>query len=169
MNMITRRAALQAGLLGAVCGAAPPTAIGATSPILPPDLGFLRDAPLMNGERARFFMEREGIDALIVAQPANVFYVTNHWPQLARMGYTQTMFGVFARDSARPIALILNAFGYYYSHSDETAFTDRIVYTYTQPEPDSAAAPGTDDPPATPPLVLRVVDEDLVTPRERRR
>jgi Xaa-Pro aminopeptidase len=169
MNMITRRAALQAGLAGAVCTAAAPAVIGATPSIVPPDLAFLRDAPLMNGERARFFMEREGIDALVVAQPANVFYVTNHWPQLARMGYTQTMFGVFARDPGRPIALILNAFGYYYSHSDETAFTDRIVYTYTQPEADSGAASGASDPPATPPLMLRIVDEDLVTPRERRR
>jgi Xaa-Pro aminopeptidase len=167
--MITRRTALQAGLLGAVCTAAPPTALGGTSPIVPPDLSFLRDAPLMNGERARFFMEREGIDALVVAQPANVFYVTNHWPQLARMGYTHSMFGVFSRDPSRPIALILNAFGYYYSHSDETAFTDRIVFTYTQPETDSDAPVGTADPPATPPQMLRIVDEKLVTPRERRR
>jgi Xaa-Pro aminopeptidase len=169
MSKITRRTALQAGLLGAVCTATPPTAFGGTAPIVPPDLSFLRDAPLMNGERARFFMEREGIDALVVAQPANVFYVTNHWPQLARMGYTQSMFGVFSRDAGRPIALILNAFGYYYSHSDETAFTDRIVFTYTQPEPESQTVPGTDDPPATPPLMLRIVDEDLVTSRERRR
>lgn len=167
--MITRRTALQAGLLGAVCTAAPPTAMGKASAILPPDLSFLRDAPLMNGERARFFMEQEGLDALVVAQPANVFYVTNHWPQLARMGYTHSMFGIFCRDPSRPIALILHAFGYYYSHSDETAFTDRIVFTYTQPDPAAESAAGTDDPPATPPVMLRIMDEALVTPRERRR
>jgi Xaa-Pro aminopeptidase len=168
MTMITRRTALQAGLLGAVCTAAPPAAMSKASPIIPPDLAFLRDAPLMNGERARFFMEQEGIDALVVAQPANVFYVTNHWPQLARMGYTHTMFGIFCRDPARPIALVLNAFGYYYSHSDETAFTDRIVFTYTQADA-AATAAGPGDPPATPPVTLRIMDEALVTPRERRR
>jgi Xaa-Pro aminopeptidase len=169
MAMITRRTALQAGLLGAACTAAPPAAIGKPSAIVPPDLGFLRDAPLMNGERARFFMEQEGLDALVVTQPANVFYLTNHWPQLARMGYTHSMFGVFCRDPARPIALVLHAFGYYYSHSDESAFTDRIVFTFTQPDPAAEAAAGTDDPPATPPAALRIMDEALVTPRERRR
>lgn len=165
MSTITRRTALQAGLLGAACTALPPAA--AAAPV-PTDLSFLRDAPLMNGERARFFMRQEGIDAFVVARPMNVFYVTNHWPQLARMGYTHTMFGVFCRDPARPIALVLNAFGYYYSHSDETAFTDRIVFTYTQA--DEAAAPADPaDPPATAPLMLRIVDDSLVTPRERRR
>ena len=167
--MITRRTALQAGLLGAVCTAAPPATIGKPSAIVPPDLTFLRDAPLMNGERARYFMEQEGLDALVVTQPANVFYLTNHWPQLARMGYTHSMFGVFCRDPARPIALILHAFGFYYSHSDESAFTDRIVFTFTQPDPAAETAAGADDPPATPPAALRIMDETLVTPRERRR
>jgi len=168
MTMITRRTALQAGLLGAACAAAPPAAIGRAAPAGPPDLSFLRDAPLMNGERARFFMQQEGIDAFVVALPMNVFYVTNHWPQLARMGYTNTMFGVFCRDAARPIALVLNAFGYYYSHSDEPAFTDRIVFTYTQAD-ESAPTPDPADPPATSPLMLRIMDDSLVTPRERRR
>lgn len=167
--MITRRTALQAGLLGAVCTAVPPAAVGGTVPAVPPDLSFLRDSPLMNGERARFFMEQEGIDALVVAQPVNVFYVTNHWPQLARMGYTHSMFGVFCRDPGRPIALISNAFGYYYSHSDEAAFADRIVFTYTQADPEADAEAGADDPPAASPVMLRIVDEALVTPRERRR
>ncbi|HEU0224856.1 MAG TPA: M24 family metallopeptidase [Steroidobacteraceae bacterium] len=168
MTRLTRRQALQAGLLGAACAAAPgPAAAGRDRPV-PADLSFLRDSPLMDGDRARFFMRQEGMDALVVAQPANVFYVSNHWPQLARMGYTHTMFAVLARDPARPIALVLNAFGYYYSHSDETAFTDRIVYTYTQAD-GSAAPAGDGDPPAVEPQALRIVDEALVTPRERRR
>lgn len=169
MAMITRRTALQAGLLGAVCTAAPPHAMGGNSPVAAPDLSFLRDSPLMNGDRARFFMEQEGLDAIVVAQPANVFYVTNHWPQLARMGYSHSMFGVVCRDPARPIALIAHAFGYYYSHSDEAAFKDRIVFTYTQPQSEEKEAAATDDPPAAPPFMLRVVDEALLTRRERRR
>jgi Xaa-Pro aminopeptidase len=167
MSTITRRTALQAGFLGVACTALPATA-GSKAPPAPADLSFLRDAPLMNGERARFFMRQEGLDAIVVAQPMNVFYVTNHWPQLARMGYTHTMFGVFCRDPARPIALVLNAFGYYYSHSDETAFTDRIVFTYTQAD-EAAAAAGPGEPPAIAPQMLRIVDDTLVTPRERRR
>jgi Xaa-Pro aminopeptidase len=165
---ISRRAALQAGLLGAACTAAPYTRSAAAAAPSPPDLSFLRDSPLLHAERARHFMAREGLDALVVAQPPNVFYVTNHWSQLARMGYLHSMFGVFCRDPARPIALVAHAFGYYYSHSDESAFANRIVFTYTQPETSDEEAGG-DDPPAVPPTPLRIVDEDEVTPREKRR
>lgn len=168
MTMISRRAALQAGLMGAACAATSRTAVAGAAAPAPPDLGFLRDAPLMDGERARYFMAQEGLDALVVTQPVNVFYVSNHWPQLARMGYTHSMFAAFARDPARPIALVLNAFGYYYSHSDETAFTGRIVHTFTQAD-ESAAATGAGEAPAVAPTMLRIADESLVTPRERRR
>lgn len=167
--MISRRAALQAGLLGAGCMAAPAAATGGAAQIHPPALGFLRDSPLMNGERARYFMQREGIEALIVTHPANVFYVTNHWPQLDRMGYTHSMFGIFCRDPGAPLALIAHAFGYYYSHSDETAFPNRIVFTYTQPDSEAGGQADADDPPAVPPTMLRIVEESQVTPRERRR
>ncbi|MGQ0384633.1 MAG: M24 family metallopeptidase [Gammaproteobacteria bacterium] len=167
--MITRRTMLQAGVLGAAgvaAGAQGASAPGRIAPA-PPDLGFLRDSPLMNADRARFFLGQEGLDAIVVAHPANVFYVTNHWSQLARMGYTSSMFGVFCRDPARPIALIAHGFGYYYSHSDEADFPDRFVYTFTQPEPGGTVGPA--DARAAAPLTLRIVDETQVTPRERRR
>ena len=168
--MISRREALQAGLLGAgSLAAAPLAASGGAAPIRPPDLGFLRDSPLLNSERARYFMGREGLDALVVTHPANVFYITNHWPQLDRMGYNHSMFGVFCREPDRPLALIAHAFGYYYSHSDETAFANRIVFTYTEPDAAAAAQVNADDPPAVAPFMLRIVDEAQVTARERRR
>lgn len=167
--MISRRMALQAGLLGAVSNATASSAASSPAPVTPPDLSFLREAPLMNADRARFFMEREGLDALVVNHPANVFYVSNHWPQLDRMGYSHSMFAVFCRDPARPIALVAHAFGYYYTHSDEAAFANRIVFTYTQPDAAALANGSAEDPPAVPPAMFRIVDETLVTPRERRR
>jgi Creatinase/Prolidase N-terminal domain len=48
-----------------------------TAPILP-DLSFLQDTPLCDAERLRGFMKAEGLDAIIVSHPANVFYLTNH-------------------------------------------------------------------------------------------
>jgi Xaa-Pro aminopeptidase len=98
-----------------------------------PDLSFLKDNPLLNDERARFFMEREGLDALVVSHPANVFYLSNHWPQLDRMGFTGSTICIFARDPQRPLAVLMPAFLYYYTHSPETAFHDRLVFPYTQP------------------------------------
>jgi len=97
-----------------------------------PDLSFLKDNPLLNDERARFFMEKEGLDALVVSHPANVFYLSNHWPQLDRMGFTGSTICIFARDPQRPLANLMPAFLYYYTHSPETAFHDRLVFPYTQ-------------------------------------
>jgi Xaa-Pro aminopeptidase len=166
--MITRRTALAAGLLGAASTPVASLAAGGAMPIAPPDLSFLREAPLMNADRARQFMEREGLDALLVTQPPNVFYVSNHWPQLDRMGYAHSMFAIFCRDPARPIALVAHAFGYYYTHSDEAAFANRIAFMYTQPA-EKSSGETTEEPAAVPPAMFRIVDEALVTPRERRR
>jgi len=44
----------------------------APEPVLP-DLSFLQDTPLCDAERLRGFMKAEGLDAIIVSHPANVF------------------------------------------------------------------------------------------------
>jgi Xaa-Pro aminopeptidase len=145
--MINRRHILSGAAAGAVAGSLGPSALSAAdSPVqtelVPPDLGFLKDSPLMNHDRARFFMEREGLDALVVTRPQNVFYVTNHWSQLERMGYTNTAMAVFPRDPKRPIALIMVSFLYYYTHSPETDFEDRLVFPYSGPMPSDDIEPG---------------------------
>jgi Xaa-Pro aminopeptidase len=114
-----------------------------------PDLSFLRENTLMNKDRARFFMEREGLDALVVSHPANVFYLSNHWPQLDRMGLKDSAVAIFPRDPKRPLAVVMNAFLYYYTHSPESAFYDRLVFPYTRPA-DPSADPGDDEPTAVP-------------------
>jgi len=172
--MLTRRDTLHGGLVAALASVSgaraegvPPA--GKTGP-RPPDLAFLRDTPLLNIERARDFLARERLDALIATRSANVFYVTNHYPQPDRMGAIHSMAAVVSRDPARPIAVVAGAFSWYYSHSDESAFDDRILFTYTQPAESVAGGTGVDaTTPASPPVTLRIVDETRVTPRERRR
>jgi Xaa-Pro aminopeptidase len=126
-----------------------------------PDLSFLQDTPLADLERLRSFMGAAGLDALVVSHPANVFYLTNHWPQLDRMGMEGAGIAIVSRDPARPITLIMHAFLYYYTHSPESKFKDRIVYTYTNP---TGPAPGPDqEPPAAPTRTMRVADPGLST------
>ena len=100
--MTSRRELLTASVAGAVAvraGVAPAT--NHKPETLAPDLFFLRENALLHEERARYFMRREGLDALVVNHPANVFYLSNHWPQLDRMGYTDSAIAIFARDAKR--------------------------------------------------------------------
>jgi len=159
-----------AGLLApgmASASAATPSANAASTATLP-DLSFLRDTPVCNAERLRDFMKAEGLQALVVSRPANVFYLTNHWPQLDRMGFDGSGIAIFTLDEKRPIALVMHAFLYYYTHTPESRFTDRLIFTYTQPN-DPAAASGDAEPAAQPARTMRVADEAKVTERDRHR
>lgn len=132
-----------------------------------PDLGFLKDTPLFDPERARFFLDKEGLDALVVTHPANVYYLTNHWPQLDRMGFSDSSLAIWSRDPQRPLTLIMHAFSYFYTVSPEAYFTDRLVFPYTQPTGPAAEAGA--EPPSAPARGLRVMDESLMTARETHR
>ncbi len=169
--MVNRRQWL-AGAAGAGLAATLPAAGDGRSapPVGPPDLGFLRDTPLVDAERLRFFMRDAGLDALVVVKPANVFYLTSHWPQLDRMGFEASSIAVFPADPARPLALVMHAFLYYYTHSPETLLTDRLVFPYTQPVDPAGAAPadGT-GPEAAPARTMRVQDPELVSARDGHR
>jgi Xaa-Pro aminopeptidase len=166
---VTRR-----GLIGAAAAAAtlPAVAVAArrksatlAEPKLP-DLAFLRATPLADRDRLSYFMRAAGIDALIVTHPANVFYTTNHWPQLDRMGLDGAGIAIVPADAKAPIALVMHAFLYYYTHTPESDFTDRAVFTYTQPD---GPANGSAEPKAQAARTMRVVDEARVTPLDKHR
>jgi len=171
--MVSRRdlmkGAAAAGGMALASGAAAAPAATASTPA-PPDLGFLRDTPLADPDRMRHFMAEAGVDAIVAARPANVFYLTNHWPQLDRMGFEGAGIAVYARDPARPVALVMHAFLYYYTHSPESQFADRLVFTYTQPASPTAPAPADgSEPAAAPARTMGVLDPALVTARDRHR
>ncbi|MEZ5458557.1 MAG: M24 family metallopeptidase [Steroidobacteraceae bacterium] len=169
--MPTRRSVIQAGLVAPVA-AGHATTDGARptpSPALP-DLQFLRSEPLVNADRLRFFMQRDGLDAIVAAQPQNVFYLSNHYPQLDRMGRKGAGIAIFSADPHRPLTLVMPSFLYYYTHSPEwDDWSDRLVFPYTQPaDPAKPPADGS-EPEAAPGRVLRVRDAALITPRDHRR
>ena len=166
--MVTRRDIIQTTAAGSLLALAPVPSSGAGA-LRPPDLSFLTRERLFNAERARYFMQREGLDALVVAQPANVFYLSNHWPQHDRMGFTDTSVAIVSRDPQAPLALVMGAFLYYYSHSPESEFTDRLIFPYTQPDPAGGELSAAGEPPAQTPRMRRVNDPDLVNDLDRQR
>jgi len=152
-------------------------AAAAASPSTPapaprPDFGFLRTEALVNAERAQAVMAREGIDAFVVAQPTNVFYLANHWPNLDRMGFRHSMFVIYPRDRKRPVAMVMTGFLHYYRFADDVELPNHMVFPYTTPA--EAATPvaggaGAPEPTAAPTRMHRILDATLLTPREEHR
>jgi Xaa-Pro aminopeptidase len=143
-----------------------PAPRGATRP---PDLSFLQGEPLVNPDRLRFYLRQAGLDAVVVARPANVMYLTNLWPQLDLMGSTGTGIAIFPTDPQRPIAVVMQAFVYYYVHAPEAGSIDRAVFLYTEPlDPHAAPADGS-EPAAGPGRTLHVIDPERMSARDRQR
>lgn len=169
--MQTRRSVIQAGLVAPVAaGLAATDAARPADSLTLPDLQFLRSEPLVNADRLRFFMKRDGLDAIIAAQPQNVFYLSNHYPQLDRMGRKGAGIAIFCADPRRPLTLVMPSFLYYYTHSPEwDDWSDRLLFPYTQAaDPANLPADGS-EPAAAPGRVLRVRDASLMTPRDQSR
>jgi Xaa-Pro aminopeptidase len=164
----SRRGLLAAGTAGMVgFGQAETADARGGSSLTLPDLSFLQDTPVADLERLRKFMVDDGLDAVVVSHPANVFYLTNHWPQLDRMGLEGSGIAILTRDPQRPITLVMHAFLYYYTHTPESKFTDRLVFTYTNPT-GPAASPDA-EPPASAARTMRVVDPLATTPLDAHR
>lgn len=169
--MPTRRTVLQTALVGPVSrvGATPGGEAPSRAPA-PPDLQFLRQQPLVNADRLRFFMKRDQLDAIVAARPENVFYLSNHYPQLDRMGWRGAGIAIFPADPHRPLTLVMHSFLHYYTHSPEwDDWSERLVFPYTQPADPTDLPPDGSEPPAAPGRVLRVRDTALMTPRDQRR
>ena len=174
-NKLTRRDALAGGLTAVMAGGihAGAQASQATLTAESPrpgsaTLDFLADEPLVNADRARYFMAREGLDALVVTRSPNVFYLSNHWPQSDRMGWSGTTVAIFPADPARPVGLVMQGFLYYYSHSPESRFFDRLVFPYTQSV--ESQLEGADEAPVAAPIrTRRDNNPDLLEPREHHR
>ena len=128
------------------------------------DLSFLRNEPLANRERASAILKAEGLDAMVVARSHNVFYLTNYWPLIDRMGISATScLAVITADAKRPIALIVPAFSYYYIQADDGLLPGVQPFVFTGPA-GSALESG-----AAAPVMMRVTNEAGLSARERRR
>lgn len=135
MQDFNRRQTLSLGgatLMTPAAMAASPTAAVTPQPTAP------LNAPLLNTERAHDQLERLGVDALVCALPQNVYYLTNSYPLLSRMGISHVAFAVLPRDRRRRPILITGHFGYYYTIADDQISRFADVMLFTAPAEDSA-------------------------------
>ena len=127
---------------------------------VPVNLDFLLSNPLLNRARATEVLRREGLSAVVVGRPANISYLTNHWPLLERMGATGSAYAVLSADSKAPVALVMGQFSYYYGLAEEQLPKTVQPFLVTGQGQNGAAAPA---------RMFRVVDEQALLPRERAR
>ena len=129
-------------------------------------LGELRNAPLMNLERARELLAAAQLDGLVLMRPDNVFHVANFWPLLDVMGNPPTTAVLVPRDPRLRPALVVPQFTYYYVYADAGPRSYLDHYLYTAPEPGGAADA---IPRALPPTVFDLADPTGMSLLERRR
>ncbi len=100
-------------------------------PRLPNDL-------LLNRPRAHAVMKAEGVDAIICVNPQNIYYLTNHNPQLVKMGMHDLAYAILPLNPTQAPILILGQFAYYLGMNERP--TANLVDTrlYTSPAEDAS-------------------------------
>jgi Xaa-Pro aminopeptidase len=66
---------------------------------------------LLNIERARQIMEREGLDALVAMRPHHVYYFSDHWCGMMDARWEAIYFAVLPRDPAASATLVMPSLG----------------------------------------------------------
>lgn len=135
------------GLAGAasLAGAAACSRSNEVDQVAPPDivgqsnfsgalvLPTLPSTPLLNRTRASQIMAEQGIDALICARPENIYYLTNHYPMLAKMGIPQLSYAIVTRDETIAPILVIGQFAYYLGATERATPNVVDVRLYTAP------------------------------------
>lgn len=145
---LNRRAAITtligAGLATACSSPSEPAKTGAAAgtgvaPNLP-DSRFpsLPDTPLLNRKRAHETMLAAGVDAIICAQPKNIYYLTNHMPQLVKMGMRDLAYAILPLDPAEAPILVIGQFAYYLSATERALPGLVDVRLFTGPAEDAS-------------------------------
>lgn len=84
----------------------------------------------MNLAEAFAVMERWRLDALVIAQPVNVFHALGHWPQIARtrIGQPPGTFVILARHHIDKPVLVTSRFLHFYSYADGRGPVEAFLY-----------------------------------------
>lgn len=101
------------------------------------------NAQLIDRDRVSHVLRKAGLDALVLTEPENVYYVSGMWPPLEPMGSRDTTIAIIPVNSADPIALVTYQFIYYYALCDGGPVDGIEPYLVTGPGPEGAAPPGT--------------------------
>lgn len=116
---------------------------------------------LINRERASEVMRRASLEALVLAQPLNVYYATTKLPVLDRMTSTHQAVAIVPADARQPVAYVGPAFEYYYNVADTGLAPGVRLHLASPAAADPLQAAGG--------ALMRVLDKAPLEPRERER
>lgn len=90
----------------------------------------LNAAGPINLAEALAVMERWGLDALVCAQPVNVFHTLGHWPQIGRtrMGQPAGTFAILSRRHIDKPVLVTSRFLHFYTYADGRGPVNAFLY-----------------------------------------
>jgi Xaa-Pro aminopeptidase len=117
--------------------------------------------PLINRERATEILARAGLDAVVLAEPLNVYYATSKLPVLDRMTTSHQSVAIVPADPLLPVSYVGPAFEYYYNVADRgvAAGVDLHLVNPAASDPLKAADGA----------LMRALDKSPLEPRELRR
>ncbi len=84
---------------------------------------------LLNRPRAKYVMEKNGLNGLAAQLPINVYYMTDYWGQLMAANFDWTYFAALSCNDAEPPALVLPALDLRNLISAGTWVPNIITYT----------------------------------------
>ena len=89
---------------------------------------------LVNRERASRIMQAAGVDAIVCSRPDNIYYLTNYYPQLAKMGMENLVYAILPLNIHEAPILIVGQFEYYLASTQGVTPHGVDVRLYTIPQ-----------------------------------
>ena len=88
---------------------------------------------LVNRERASKFMHLNKLDAIVCRRPDNIYYLTNFYPQLAKMGMENIAFAILPLALDQPPILVVGQYEFYIAGAESIPPNAVDVKLFTMP------------------------------------
>ena len=98
---------------------------------------------LVNRERSHEIMLANKLDAIVCSRPENIFYLTNYYPQLSKMGLQNLVFAILPLDPYSKPILVIGQFEYYLAGAETIPTSELDVHIFTFPADPSLFAEDT--------------------------
>lgn len=92
-------------------------------------------APLINRVVAERVLRERGVEAMVLADPTNIYQATGFWPQTVAMGQAGAAFAVVPASLHEPVILVTSQFMHYLHDVGDVAAGDSLdIILYTAPD-----------------------------------
>lgn len=131
-RVIQRREILKMGAGGGLAGMALGMSSGAAAAEGPGRYPLKTRQPrrplLINRARAQSEMTKAGLDGMIVREPSNVYYATNHWSVFTDYGSMQPSYAIIPRQADRPVIAVTPWIELWKLAEDDAEYGQIIIY-----------------------------------------